>query len=251
MAVDSLGSLVTKLRLECGHSSSAATGINMRDQLVYVLNRVQEELAQDYDWPGMTVDRDIPIVANGRYYSYPSDLPFDNVNDVWLIWNTLSDRLGYGIGPAEFALFNSNVGFTSWPVLRWMHHSDDNTFEVWPVPNQAPVATPTSQAALVRMRGTRVPPQMVADADMCVLPATIIVLFSAAEIMAREGDKGTAVKLDKAKEYIRRYKVRQSAHKTKPFVMGGGGAGDGRPTGARIGLDYIPMGYGNGPGAPQ
>lgn len=246
MAVDTLGSLVTKLRHELRQSPVAATGVNMREQLVYILNRTQEELASEYDFPGLTVDRDVVINANARYYNYPTDMPFENVDAVWLIWNTLSTRLAYGIGPSQFALFNSDTGFTSWPVQRWYHHSDDNTFELWPVPNQAPVATPTSLSARVRMRGTRLPPPMVQDDDLCVLPATLIVLFACVEILADEGAKNASVKADKAKEYLRRLRVRQSSHKRKPFVIGGGsGAVSSR---GRIGLDYIPEGYGKGPG---
>lgn len=246
MAVASLGTLVTNLRFEAGHSSAAAAGINMRDQLVYVINRAQEELALDYEWPFLTVDRDVLITAGARYYAYPTDLPFDNITHTWLVWNTLYGALTYGIGPDEFALFNSNTGFTSWPAQRWMHHSDDNTFELWPVPSEAPPATATSQAALVRLRGTRQIPLMVADADMCVLPSTAIVLYAAAELLARENAADASMKLQKAGEYVRRLKVRQSAHKTRPFVIGGGQE-DGSERSGRIGLDYIPIGYGKGP----
>jgi hypothetical protein len=248
VAVQSLGTLVTNLRLEAGHSSSPATGINMRDQLVYLLNRTQEELALDYDWPGLIVDRDTPLVAGTRYYSYPADLPFDNITNAWLVWNTLYGELCYGIGPDEFAVFNSNTGFTSWPVQRWMHNSDMNLFELWPIPSEAPPATPTSQAALVRFRGTRQIPWMVADSDQCVLPATVITLFAAAELLARQKSPDAGLKLQKAQEYIRRYRVRQSAHKTKPFVVAGGQSDGTGVRGQRIGLDYIPIGYGNGPG---
>jgi hypothetical protein len=246
MAVDTLGSLVTQLRLEAGHSSSASTGVNMRDQLVYILNRVQEELATDYDFPGMTVDRDVELVVSQRYYDYPADLPFDNINRAWLVWNTLYAELRYGIGPAQFALFNSNTGFTSWPVQRWYHHADDNKFELWPVPNQAPPATDTSQSARVRFRGTKTVPVMVGDSDPCVIPKHILLMWSAAEVLAREGSKDAGLKLDKAKEALRRYKVRQSQHKTRPFVMGGGRTNP-RSRG-RIGIDYVPEGYGSGPG---
>lgn len=246
MALQSLGTLVNNLRLEVGHSSSPATGLNQRDQFVYILNRAQEELALDYDWPSLRVDRDILIVAGGRYYNYPVDMPFGNINHIWLVYNTIYGELEYGIGPAEFALFNSNTGFTSWPVERWMHNEDTNTFELWPVPSEAPPATPTSQAALVRLRGTKDVPQMVADADMCVLPATAILLYAAAEVLAREKAPDAELKLAKAKEYLRRVRVREGAHKRQPFVIGGGQT-DGVNSGGRIGLDYIPVGYGSGP----
>lgn len=241
----SLGELVTKLRLEVGHSSSAATGINMRDQLVYLLNRAQEEIQLSFEFNFLLADRDVPIVAGARYYAYPADLPFGGVQEVYLIWNTLYGRLTYGIGPEQFAQFNSNTGFTSWPVSRWQHNTDLNLFELWPIPSIAPVATPTSQAALVRLRGTRIVPPMVADSDMATLPDTAIVLWAAAEMLAREGAKDAQFKLDKAKAYLRRFQVRQNAHKSDPFVMGGGDVN--QNTGLRIGLDYVPEGYGSGP----
>ena len=244
MSVLNLGQLVTNLRFEIGHSPSPAAGINQRDELVYVLNRTQEELASGYDWPGLVVDRDIAIVPGTRYYAYPSDLPYDNIENVYLVWTTSFSELAYGIGPDQFALFNSNTGYTSWPVQRWMNHLDSGTMELWPIPSQAPPATATSQAALVRLRGTKLIPPMVADADMCVFPATAILLWAAAEYLAREKSADAALRLDKAKEYLRRLRVREGANKQKPFVIGGGsGGGVGR-----IGIDYVPIGYGNGPG---
>lgn len=243
MSTTTLGQLVINLRHECGHSPSPAAGINIREQFVYVLNRAEEELSLEYDFPGLQADRDIPLVIGSRYYAYPVDMPFDNVNRIWLLWNTTFCGLDYGIGPDEFALFDSNVGFTSWPVQRWQHQSDSNTIELWPVPSEAPVATNASQAALIRLRGERTIRPMVDDGDVCTLPATLIVLFAAVEILSREKDAGAPLKLEKAKEYLRRYKVRQTSHKQNMFVLGGGGnSGPGR-----VGLDYIPMGYGSGP----
>ena len=236
---------MTNLRFEVGHSSNPATGINMRDQLVYILNRCQEELSLNWDYPGLVVDRDIPLTIGARYYNYPSDLPFEAVSDIWLIYDTIFGRLEYGIGPEQFNLWNSALGFTSWPVERWMNHSDDGTLEVWPVPSEAPPGTASTQSARLRLRGTRVVQPMVQDSDTCVLPATVLVLFAAAEVLAREKSPDAGLKLQKAQEYLRRYKVRQSAHKTDTFVIGGGTSGYSR---GRVGLEYIPEGYGKGPG---
>ena len=244
MAVASLGQLVTNLRYEVGHSSSPAAGINIRDQFVYLLNRAQEELSFEFDFPGLQVDRDVYITVGARYYNYPADMPFENVDKVWLIWNTVYGELIYGIGPEQFTLYNSIEHQRSWPIERWMHNADNNLVEVWPIASEAPAATGANQAALIRFRGSRLIPQMVDDADQCLLPATLIVLWAAAELLAREQDAGAELKLKKANEYLRRYKLNQTTHKRHPFIMGGGGRGrEPRP-----GLDYIPMGYGSGPG---
>ena len=245
MALSSLGVLVTNLRMEAGQSSNPAAGTNQRDQLVYILNRTQEELANDYVWPFLEVDRDVPISVGTRYYAYPADLPFENITNAWLVWNTLYGKLHYGIGPAQFALWNSNVGFKSWPVERWKHNADTNLFEVWPIPSEAPAASASSQAALVRLRGTKLVPWMVADGDLCTFPDTMLVLFAAAELLAATGSKVAPLKLAKAKEALRRYRLRVGANKREPFVMGAVERGQAH---GRIGLEYIPPGYGNGPG---
>jgi hypothetical protein len=238
-----LSTLIQNLRFELGASSSPAAGINQVDQFTYLLNRAQEQIAIDFQWPRFTVDRDIPIVVGTRYYAYASDLGYDEVERVWLVWNTLYGEMRYGIGPEQFALFNSNTGFTSWPVERWMHNADSGLFELWPVPSEAPPATATSEAALIRMRGTKLYTQMVNPTDMSTFPSTAIVLYAAAELLARDKDDSASAKLQAGQEYIRRLRVRQN--KTRPFVMGGGREND---AGQRIGLDYIPIGYGSGPG---
>jgi hypothetical protein len=244
MPAEPLGTLITNLRFELGASSNPAAGINQRDQLVYLLNRAQEQIAMDFEWPVFTIDRDIPIVVGTRYYAYPSGLEYGDVERVWLVWNTLYGEIAYGIGPEQFALFNSNTGFTSWPVERWMHNADSGLFELWPIPSEAPPATPTSQAALIRMRGTKPYTTMVADSDMSTFQSTAIVLYAAAELLARQKDDSASIKLEAGKEYIRRLRVRQNKRR-QPFVMGAGHTGD---DGRRIGIDYIPIGYGSGPG---
>jgi hypothetical protein len=239
-----LSTLILNLKFELGASSSPAAGINQQDQLIYMLNRAQEQIAIDFEWPLFTVDRDIPIVVGTRYYAYPTDLDYSSVERVWLVWNTLYGEMSYGIGPEQFALFNSNTGFTSWPVERWMHNADSGLFELWPVPSEAPPATPTSQAALIRMRGTKLYTTMVNPSDQSTFPATAIVLYAASEILMRAKDDSAQAKLAAGQAYIRRLKVRQNKKK-QPFVLGGGHTGD---DGRRIGIDYIPIGYGSGPG---
>ena len=87
---------------------------------------------------------------------------------------------------------------------------------------------------------------MVADGDLCTLPENIITLFAAAEVLARDKSPDAELKMVKAKNAMRRYALRQTANKNKPFVIGGGSASGGNNHG-RIGLDYVPPGYGSGP----
>jgi hypothetical protein len=237
--------MLTDLRGEIGHSTNVAHGINDRDTLLYYLNRTQLDLYRDHDWPQLIVYRDTPLADGQRYYAYPTDLAFDDIEKAWVLVNTVYNEIAYGIGPDEFLLWNSDQGFKSWPTRKWMHHPDDGTFELWPVPDGNAAAT----GSVVRMRGTKTVAPMINDSDLSTLPDNLIVLFSAAEILARDGAKDATMKLARANEAMRRHRVRQGAHKHGPMVIGGGG-GDAQSRGAGhgvLGLDYIPPGYGSGP----
>lgn len=246
-----LRDLVTMLRAEVGHSTNVAHGVNDYTTLTYILNRTQDELYETYSWPMLNVDRDIDIQVGQRYYPYDPDLPFEAVERVWLVWTTLYNEVAYGITPEDFRLWNSDIGFTSWPIRKWRHHPDDNTFEVWPIPDQAPMQEGpggTTLPARLRMRGAKFVQPMLQDSDPLTLPYRPVLLFAAGEVLAREKAADAQLKLEKGKEWLRRMKVRQGAHKRRPFVIGGGGDRVSSNYVGRIGLDYIPPGYGSGPG---
>lgn len=241
-----LRELLTDLRAELGHSTNVAFGINDRDTLLYYINRTQQDLYRDFDWPQLIVDRDVKLADGQRYYPYPTDLAFDDVTHIWVLINTVYNELGYGIGPYEMVLWNSDNGFKSWPTQKWMHHADDNTFELWPVPD----STAVDANAIVRLRGTKTVPWMINDSDLCVLPEHLITVYAAVEILMRDNAKDAEAKQMRAQELMRRHRVRQGTHKrVRPIAIGaGGGDAQSRP-GAQpvLGLDYVPPGYGSGP----
>jgi hypothetical protein len=241
-----LRDMLTDLRAEVGHSLNVAHGINDRDTLLYYLNRVQMQLYVDYNWPQLIIDRDIRVADGQRYYPYPTDLAFEDVTNVWVLINTVYNELGYNIGPYEMVVWNSDLGFKSWPTQKWMHHPDDNTFELWPIPD----GNAQAANALVRLRGTKTVKKMINDSDESTLPDNLVVLFSAVEILQRDGAKDATLKLQKANEAMRRHRVRQFTHKhVRPIVIGGGGGDAQSRPGHQpvLGLDYIPPGYGSGP----
>ena len=240
--------MITDLRAEIGHSTNVAFGVNDRDTLIYYLNRTQIQLYQDYDWPQLIVDRDIKLTDGTRYYPYPADLAFDDISHIWVLINTVYNELAYGIGPYDMVLWNSDTGFKAWPTRKWMHNADQNMIELWPVPD----ASAENAAAIIRVRGTKTVTKMVEDDDECTLPDNLVVLYSAVEILQRDDAKDAALKLNKATEAMRRHRVRQFSHKkVRPIVIGGGGGDAQSRPGHQpvLGLDYIPPGYGSGPGS--
>src|SRR5436190_804018 len=179
MAGKQLRDMLTDLRAEVGHSTNVAHGINDRETLIYYLNRTQIQLYQDYDWPQLVVDRDIPLADGQRFYDYPTDLAFDDINHIWALINTVYCELAYGIGPYEMTVWNSDTGFKSWPPRKWMHHADTNMLELWPVPDLVGSGTPPFMlddsvldgphalggvaAGWLRLRGTKTVIKMVND----------------------------------------------------------------------------------------
>ena len=242
-----LRDMLTDLRAEVGHSTNVAHGVNDRETLLYHLNRTQIQLYQDYDWPQLIIDRDIKLAEGQRFYPYPVDLLFDDISHIWVLINTVYVELHYGIGPEDFVLWNSDNGFKSWPTRKWMHHADDTTIELWPIPD----SSANDPNAIIRLRGTKTVKKMINDADESTLPDNLIVLFAAADILQRDDAKDAGLKLNKANEAMRRHRVRQFAHKGKTPTIIGGGGGDAQSLPGRhlvLGLDYIPPGYGSGPG---
>lgn len=221
-----LRDLVRGVRAESGKSLNVALGVAEYDSIVYQLQSKQEQLYNDYDWPFLIDQAPVPLVTGTRYYPFPADISFDFVNEVWCSEdNTTSFApVTYGIGPVQFNQFG--VGVEGWPVQRWM--ISDNQIEAWPVP---------SQAGFLRVVGRRALAPLVNDTDLSTLDGTLLVLFVAADILARQKAEDARVKLTAAQRYLRNLARRQTSNKQNPIVLGGGLR---KYVPARPGLDYIP-----------
>ena len=73
------------------------------------------------------------------------------------------------------------------------------------------------------MRGAKFVQPLLAGQRPLTLPYRPVLLFAAGEVLAREKAADAQLKMEKGKEWLRRMKVRQGAHKRRPFVIGGGG----------------------------
>lgn len=233
--------MLTDLRAEIGHSTNVAHGINDRETLLYYLNRTQIQLYQDYDWPQLMVWRWINLVGGERTYPFPADLTFDDITELWVNSGTSWGQLSYGVGPEQWSQIPAIS--QQWPPLRWRYLPDEGLLELWP--------TPDATVSVLALHGTKTVVTMVDDSDLSTLPDNLIVLFSAVEILQRDDAKDAALKLNKANEAMRRHRVRQFSHKNVYPMSIGSGGGDAQSSYRRpaaIGLDYVPPGYGSGPG---
>ena len=211
----------------------------------YQLSRVQREQWNDIEWPHLTIYHDVPMVAGQRYYEYPPELPFDSIFRIWWPQGVNWVPLDYGINPQTYAAMGGEL-VQAWPPRRWRNcatyypttnqtHPADQ-FEVWPIP-------PADYPYSLRIEGNAPANDLVEDTDICVIDATLVVLFAAAEILAMQKSESASLKLQKANQYRRMLIARLGAQQRnmKSLSKDGGHMGplnDGRRLTPY--LDFIP-----------
>lgn len=224
-----LSQLVTSLRHETGQSATLALGQATRERYKHMLNRVQRELWVNHQWPRQQIERDIALLQGVRYYVYPNGLDYEGVQHAWVKNGTEWLPLGFGIGPDDLSLYNSEDNFRSWPPMKWDHEGESNMIEMWPVP---------SQGGTLRLRGRKTLPDMTEESDLCQLDADLIVFYAAAEVLAEQKSERANLMLEKGKAILARIKATQSGDKRPSFGIG---MGRSVPVRARVGIDYMPM----------
>lgn len=213
-----LGRLVTMLREECGHATSAALAQNQLPHVKRVLARIQESLWTDHDWEHLKIRRDEPLMAGQRYYSFPTDLAFERISalKVEVQYNEQFQPVEYGIGSEQYNVSNPASDDRDAPVRRWQHYAGEegedasNQYEVWPMPE-------ADDEQILRFHGIRKLPALVADADRAALDDNLIVLFAAVEFLKDEDAKK---KQAAASQLYARLKGQHS--KGSVIIMGGG-----------------------------
>jgi len=226
----SLGVLIDDLRAEAGHSLQANLGVQMREVLIKVLQRQQRRLWEDYDWTFLRVERDIAVAAGQRYYGFPVDLNLERLEKVEFKYGDRWIPVEYGIGRREYDTHDSDRGVRAFPIERWKE-ADNDQFELWPIPSQN--GSTATSSNILRFTGIRKLRPLVAESDVADLDDTLLVLYSAAEILAREKSADANVKLQMAEKHYNRLKGRNS--KTETFSLSGGNESSGlRPQGPKI-----------------
>lgn len=216
-------SLLQDYRAEIRASGNAAHNSATRDNDIRLLQRVQETLWDEHDWPHLRVRRTLDLQAGQRYYDTPEDLPIDRVELVEVRYGEEWVSLCPGIGLDHYAAFDSDLDERSWPVERWQVYEDDQ-IEIWPIP--ADNADATTLEGTLRLTGIRALNPLVADDDRADLDNRLIYLNAAAETLAASGAKDAPLKLRAAEK--RKAKLLGNQSKIKSFSMFGGAASPAR-----------------------
>lgn len=213
-----LEELIYMLRAEVGQSTLVAAGIDNLPALKQILNRNQDMLADDYDWPFLEFQPFKNLAAGQRYYDLPTGLKVEGIENVVLWYNDKPQEIIKGIGADEYSQYSSDDDERASPVMRWdiknpTGNINGEQVEVWPLPDDN-----TQQ---LQFFGKRSVSRMVEDSDRCTLDDILIVLTSAAEILARQESADAAAKKAMADERRMQLRARYQAG-SEPIIMGGG-----------------------------
>lgn len=231
-----LGILLAELKAECGFSQNQAHGINNRDSLVQVLQRTQRRLWASWDWPHLRVERFLVLQAGQRFYSVPSDLAYDRIDLAQVKFGGQWQNLQHGITNADYSIFDPRVNDRSWPAMKWDITEDPadsagtpddyGMIEIWPLPSDSGVVG-ADQEGNVCFTGVRQLLPLETETQRADLDNDLLVLYAAAEILARDRKDDATAKGQQALQLFMQLKGNQD--KQRSFVMGGADPMEPRP----------------------
>jgi len=168
-------------------------GITRKNQL---LNNMQQFLWNQHDYLRGKVRVEAPIPADTQYCDLPTGIDLDHLDKpTYVLMNNWRYEVQFGIKVTDYNVFNSSLGVKSQPIYKFDFVNVDGTLmmEVWPI---------STVDQTLELSGILPLTQMVSDSDTCVVDDMAIVLFVAAEILAKRGAGDAQAKLAKATAYI-------------------------------------------------
>lgn len=181
------------LNAECGEEMDESVSpalVAVNNQL---LNNQQAFLVNQHAYLRGKVRVSLAAVVGQQFYALPGGIDFDRLEKPeFTNVSNFRYRVSFGIGQDEYNIFRSDLGVRSTPVMKWDLVNTGNGFqiEMWPIPS---VAQSLELAGLLPLT------QMVADGDTCVVDDLVLVLFTAAEKLARKQSGDAQAKAAKAK----------------------------------------------------
>lgn len=190
-----LEKLLNNFRAECRLSLNAAHNNQTRQGHIVLLQRKQEWLWEDFDWPHLRVDRFIDLQAGQRFYDLPQDMAIDRIQRIEGRFDSVYQDILPGIYAENYAAHDSDLDQRSWPIRRWQI-TEDEQIEFWPIPDSN--FDSDTLEGRVKITGIKNLRPLVSDDDRADIDDRLIVLHAAAEYLAGTGAKDAQIKLDQA-----------------------------------------------------
>lgn len=215
------------LRAECHRSTNVAVGVDDTQTLMTVIQRTQETLYDDFDWPHLRETFPaITLQAGQRYYDLPTNLNYDRIETAAVRLSGMPIPFRRGIDFACYAAFDSDADVRSSPAQRYDIRSVDNKeqIEVWPIP--------ADNVNSMQFTGIRKLRKLVDSNDVADLDDQLIVLFAASEILAHAEAPDASAKLKAGQARYARLEGRSAGD--RPTVRMGMGSPSPQPYRATV-----------------
>lgn len=208
--------ILETVRAEARLSLSAAANIQVRDPHVVLIQREQERLWEDFNWPHLRIYPTIALQAGQYRYSLPDNLTMDRVETIEVFDGGRWKPLRPEITDLDYETYETELDQRSWPAEAW-RANEDNEIEIWPIPDQN--ADATTLEGTLRVTGIRNLNTFVAESDVADLDGRLIALYVAGGILAASGAKDAQLKLEAANKLYLKLKGKQT--KTQSFNLFG------------------------------
>lgn len=171
-----LGKLLTDLRAEIGFATASGVGQSENPALKVLLQRTQELLYDEHDWPHLQgVWYDVTLSAGQRYYNLPTELNYERVVRASTLWGGVWQPITVGFDTSAYNFSDSDNDQRADPPEKWRLYNATQ-FECWPMP--------ATSGGKIRFIGTQSLGAFEAESDVAALDDRLIVLFAAAERLA-------------------------------------------------------------------
>jgi hypothetical protein len=201
--------IVSDIRLEIGASPNIAQGISFLPAIDYLARRNQEIIYNSFNWPHLIIDSDETLVPGERYYSFDQRLNRDRIMGTWVKWSNSFTPVKYGFNTTIYNASMPEGTYRADPVQLWRFWEEEQ-YEVWPTP---------ANEQILRWRCVRNLNPFLAPEDKCDVDATLIVLFTAAELLTKL--KSTDAQAKNALAQAHFAKLKAQMQRTSTFVFGG------------------------------
>lgn len=177
-----------RLMLKAEIGSSMDVGTALDDELDMVLSNKQIQLATLFDWAALETDEDVN--ADARYLTLPN-LNYNRPVEVYVKWALRWQPVCYGITIDNYNTTDSDRNVKRDPIQAWRYAPNvgADKFEVWPIPVGVQSLRFCGQKPILKMEET---------GDVCTLDGLMLVLFCAAEKLARYKQEDAQAKLVQA-----------------------------------------------------
>lgn len=220
------GEVIEMVRNEARLSTNTSRGIDHLDHIKQVITRNYKTLPEDYDWRHLELKRDSSVSrkilqAGSRYYDYPTAVNPQKVTRAWVKWGSTWLPVAYGISYEDRSAFDSDDDQRADPIQRWMAYGEAQ-FEVHPLPASNGAADGDNEIAF---EGQKKVTELTTTSSRLDMDDMLVVLMSAAEILAGNGQKDAA-QVKGGLATARLDMLRRNTGSSTRYVMGMGRVSD-------------------------